>query len=106
MHEDLCRDNARIVLFSSCLQRGEVQLSGRVEGNDSAIVFRSNDRDFRSRVTDNTFSIKIPLQESAYVHAHLLPSYKGMLLFLTLGEQLEIIVKGIVSREDKRISNR
>ncbi|MDR0766502.1 MAG: hypothetical protein LBF09_06175 [Odoribacteraceae bacterium] len=81
-----------LFLFSSCLQRGDVQLNGRVEGKDSVIIFRRDDREFRFRVTSNAFSGRIPLQESAYVHAHLLPSYRGILLFLAPGEHLEITV--------------
>jgi hypothetical protein len=81
-----------VILLSSCLRSRETQLSGRVTGRDSAIVLRLSDRHVRFRVTNNVFSGKIHLREGAYVRAHFLPSYRGMLLFLTPGKHLEITV--------------
>jgi hypothetical protein len=80
-----------IISLSACLQNREVRVSGRVEGKDSMILFRLGDREHRLHVdANNSFSGKIPLQESTYAYAYL--SNRRIFLFLSPGEHLEMIV--------------
>ncbi|MDR1415344.1 MAG: hypothetical protein LBI96_05995 [Odoribacteraceae bacterium] len=84
---------ACILLLSACLQNRDARVSGRVEGRDSVIIFRLDDRDYRLPVDANgSFSGAIPLRHSAYAYARLLPSRRRVFLFLGPRETLEIII--------------
>lgn len=83
-----------ILLLWACGRDKVVQLSGRVEGVDSVIVFYVGEKHYRFNLDkDRYFSGELPLEESTYAFVYPL----NATVFLAPGEDLEISLNGSVS---------
>lgn len=81
------------VTLSSCKRELSVQLSGRVDGEDTVVMFRVNNQEYLFPISESRlFSGKIEMKKSAYARVSLPSMGTGFLLFLAPEESLELVM--------------